>query len=665
MKLATPSAGALRRWLCAIALIVPMSHALAEVFSVTSGLSAHWFNPERSGEGLVLEILSDDTALVYWFTYDEEGNQRWLIDVGTIDGNRIEFPALTETRGGRFGPDFDPDEVEQEVVGDATLQFDSCNSGQWSFEAYGQGISYEVVPLTETMAANCFSPNGRPGRPIRDYAGHSGSWYDPSHAGEGYTLQWMSRDQAALVWFSYDPAGDQYWMIGVGTREDDLLVFPSLQTTTGGRFGDQFNSADVEATEWGSLVLELDCGDGSASYESVLPEFGSGDFALSRLTFIHELDCPWEPPKFSDLYTVSHEEIPLSGGGMTNNVRPQDISNQGEVVSSEYVHEGVRIWIWRPGDAALRQLPGLRGNSSALIRPDGLEIVAHDFASPAPDDLPGALPVIWDGKEWSEWPGLKESNSLLTGYSQSGSHFVGRTNIYVEGEITSRAWRSDKDGNQEVILPVSKGIRSSSGEAISNDGEIVVGDQIASDGTQSFRYTTLWRSGDNPIVLRDSTGAPLSFPAGCNHDCSVVAGAVQGGTFDVNHPNFGQAWLWVNGVGVSYLPRIDGAIEGAGLPPYVVQDITEDGSMVIGRFLKDIGGSLGSRVFIWTQSMGMITAEELFQTAGLDDGSWFSMNNLALSPNGRFLLVSGTRLGSVQNPEGAAKAIIFSLIERR
>jgi len=641
-------------------LLAGLFGAAAHAFEISSAQTAHWYNPDRSGEGLVLEILSADSAVVYWFTYDEEGNQRWLIDVGDIEGDEIVFPALTVTNGGRFGPDFDPDEVEQEVVGQAVLRFEACDSGEWSFEAYGQSISYEVVPLTETMAANCFSPNGRPGWPIREYAGHSGSWYDVSHAGEGYTLQWMSRDQAALVWFSYDPNGNQYWMIGVGSRDGDQLVFPSLQTTTGGRFGDQFDSTEVEATEWGSLVLDLDCGDGSASYESVLPEFGSGEFSLSRLTFIHDLACPWTPPAFSDLYSVTYEEIPLRAEPESRNVRPVDISNHGEVAAAEWVPDGLKVWTWHPGASTLAELPRLVKGEPVVIRPDGQGIVAHDDAPETPDGNLGFLPVFWQAGTWSEWPGLNGSSALIERYSQDGSQVVGTVRVSVDGIFRSRAWRTGDDGTQ-VILPINEGFISARGEGISEDGRTVVGNQITSDGVRPFRYASIWKDQAEPTIIRDEGGTPLAYPAGCNSDCSVSAGTYQGGELDPDHPNFGQAWLWVKDVGVQYLPRIDGAIEGTFVPPYDVQDLTRDGSMIVGRYLIDVQGFLGSRVFLWTQATGMVTAQELFQAAGVGDDGWFNMGSLAISPNGQYLLVSGRRLGSSQNPEGDPKAAVLTL----
>ena len=65
---------------------------------VHSGHSAMWYMPERNGEGWTLEILPDDHAVVYWFTYDNAGNARWLVGYGDIaradDGDEIQFAHL-------------------------------------------------------------------------------------------------------------------------------------------------------------------------------------------------------------------------------------------------------------------------------------------------------------------------------------------------------------------------------------------------------------------------------------------------------------------------------------------------------------------------------------------------------------------------------------------
>ncbi|HET6545177.1 MAG TPA: hypothetical protein VFG55_00345, partial [Rhodanobacteraceae bacterium] len=52
--------------------------------AIGSGHSAMWYDPARSGEGWVLEVLADDFVLLDWYTYDEQGGQRWLQGIGEI-----------------------------------------------------------------------------------------------------------------------------------------------------------------------------------------------------------------------------------------------------------------------------------------------------------------------------------------------------------------------------------------------------------------------------------------------------------------------------------------------------------------------------------------------------------------------------------------------------
>jgi hypothetical protein len=126
-------------------------------------------------------------------------------------------------------PDFDPTQVEREAVGSATLRFADCDQGEFSFTAFEQSLTLPVQRLAHTMGMPCESRNGVPGRDSTEYAGQSGSWFDPGHIGEGYALQWMNPHSALLTWYSYDGDGEQYWMLGVGQLDDPgRLHFPQL-----------------------------------------------------------------------------------------------------------------------------------------------------------------------------------------------------------------------------------------------------------------------------------------------------------------------------------------------------------------------------------------------------------------------------------------------------
>lgn len=65
-----------------LALFLPLAAWAAAPLpyaQVVPGHSAMWYDPARDGEGWMLEILADDRAVLYWFTFDEAGNPRWLV----------------------------------------------------------------------------------------------------------------------------------------------------------------------------------------------------------------------------------------------------------------------------------------------------------------------------------------------------------------------------------------------------------------------------------------------------------------------------------------------------------------------------------------------------------------------------------------------------------
>lgn len=638
MRHATPSADALRRVLCALALIVPVLPALAEEFSVTSGLSAHWYSPERSGEGLVLEILSEEAALLYWFTYDEGGNQRWLIDVGEISDSEIVFPELTVTRGGRFGPDFDPDDVEYQVVGEAVLSFSDCDHGEFSYSAFGQSETIPMVRLSQTMAAGCQPVHGVPGQPVREYAGQSGSWYDSTHSGEGYTLQWMSRDEAILIWFSYDAEGSQYWMIGTGTYDDGKIEFPVLHSTLGGRFGGEFKPEDVEFIDWGSLTLELDCQGGGALFDSTLPEFGAGSLELDRLTYLARPACPWVRPKLTDLYDISWNEIP------NEEVQAQawSVANDGTLAGWS---TDMGLALWRPdtGEWQFEEDQEIV-NISMFISPDGTAVIATEQV-PGADPFNPINPLMWhEDAGWQPLQDLIFDRSVLEGASHDFSRIVGRGSHFGDGRSFPWIWDATH-GQQE--LPLTEEITGATPIAPSNDGSTIIGTTLGPPipGTSiPTRMGIRWKDGGDPEVLRDHLGFALGAASACNHDCSLIFGFSQAGS-DPEHPFFKQAWFMSDGGQFEYLGEM-GMIA-----------VASDGTMTVGDYLTPNGLS---RALIWTQDTGMTTVPSLIEELGIGDDQWEDMYPVDISPDGSKILLQGNvRQGSLGN--NSWRAVVLEL----
>jgi hypothetical protein len=90
--------------------------------------SGAWYVPSRSGEGWLLEEYPDGRVGMYWFTYDEQGRQRWIIGSGTREGTRWRFDRTYLTRGARFGDAFRREDVQIRDFGSVTIEQDSCSA---------------------------------------------------------------------------------------------------------------------------------------------------------------------------------------------------------------------------------------------------------------------------------------------------------------------------------------------------------------------------------------------------------------------------------------------------------------------------------------------------------------------------------------------------------
>lgn len=133
--------------------------------------SGAWYDPLRSGEGFVVEVLPDERVNVYWFTYqpDDSGHQAWMIGGGQFmeEGSGEDAISsfseraqvnLVQPVGARFGEEFDPGAVEVNEWGNLELRFDGPDSGHiiWDseIEGYGSG-DYPIQRLAKPRLADC------------------------------------------------------------------------------------------------------------------------------------------------------------------------------------------------------------------------------------------------------------------------------------------------------------------------------------------------------------------------------------------------------------------------------------------------------------------------------------------------------------------------------
>ncbi|MDX1381225.1 MAG: hypothetical protein R3233_08890, partial [Xanthomonadales bacterium] len=164
-----------------------------------------------------------------------------------------------------------------------------CMNGSMDWHVDGEHGRMQLARITGVMGLGCPVGNPVPEQPESRF---SGSWYDPSHAGEGYVLEVLSNGALLVYWFTFDPDGNRRWFLGVGEVVNGDLVFPDMLTTRGPSFGEAYDPALFETLPWGSLTLDIGCGGGPAVYDATEEGFGSGQLDVVRLTTLAGLDCP-------------------------------------------------------------------------------------------------------------------------------------------------------------------------------------------------------------------------------------------------------------------------------------------------------------------------------------------------------------------------------------
>jgi hypothetical protein len=123
-------------------------------------ISGAWYDPQRSGEGFVVDVNSDGRVIVYWFTFEPNdfGHQAWMIGTGEFTEGQVVIDEMTQPVGTGFGSDFDESEIELIDWGSLTLTFDNEDSGHIWYESrlddYGSG-NFPIERLARPMLADC------------------------------------------------------------------------------------------------------------------------------------------------------------------------------------------------------------------------------------------------------------------------------------------------------------------------------------------------------------------------------------------------------------------------------------------------------------------------------------------------------------------------------
>ena len=214
------------------------------------GLTGSWYEPATSGQGIELEVYPDlsapgvGLAFMSWFTYDSVAGgaerQRWYTADGpVVTGQPSATLTIYQNTGGNFNG---PPITASIAVGAATLSFDSCTTGLFSYtftDGTGRRGSIPLSRLTQSVTCSTTSA-----RPTNADFGFSGNWYDPATSGQGITVDVNPGSRVLfLAWYTYAPNGSgagpagQRWYTADGAFAPGMRSLPvTIYETTDGVF---------------------------------------------------------------------------------------------------------------------------------------------------------------------------------------------------------------------------------------------------------------------------------------------------------------------------------------------------------------------------------------------------------------------------------------------
>jgi pimeloyl-ACP methyl ester carboxylesterase len=271
---------------------------LEPVMQLDSRFSGNWYDPDRNGEGWLVEVLDARTALIYGFTFPaagEPGAQQWLIGTGTIIDNGIVVDEVYGMDGGAFGTAFASDQTRLVPWGTLRFTFDACGSARLRFNgpaAYGRG-ERRLAQLLNLGGQDCSASQADAGGP----GAFSGSWYDPAEPGQGVVINTRADGVSTLAFFGYAATdGTPLWLYGQGQVDaQGRMRFDAVTRPRGTSF-DRLDATAIDRSAWGAVEIDFSsCDTAVLRYRSEDPAYGEGEIALSRLTRPAGLGtCPLE-----------------------------------------------------------------------------------------------------------------------------------------------------------------------------------------------------------------------------------------------------------------------------------------------------------------------------------------------------------------------------------
>ena len=165
-----------------------------------------WFNPERSGHGLDIQIAGDNLFII-WYTYNDDGSPTWYIAVGENSPNwQADLLSFTWDDQTKI--------ASSTVVGTANLVFSDGKNTTFSWDINGRSGSESFVRFNVSNKSTTKQ--------------FTGTYYDVDQSGWGITVYTQGESQVGIIYY-YDENGQPRWSLGSGDNTQnstlDMLSF--------------------------------------------------------------------------------------------------------------------------------------------------------------------------------------------------------------------------------------------------------------------------------------------------------------------------------------------------------------------------------------------------------------------------------------------------------
>lgn len=128
--------------------------------TISPGFTGNWFDTSESGHGFSIEVLPGNQMLAEWYVFAPNGGQSWIIATGPITGSTAVLQGWQPVGpGGRFPPNFNSSQLQNQPWGTITFTFTDCNNGRVSWQPTANGYTSGSIPITRlTMPAGLTCP---------------------------------------------------------------------------------------------------------------------------------------------------------------------------------------------------------------------------------------------------------------------------------------------------------------------------------------------------------------------------------------------------------------------------------------------------------------------------------------------------------------------------